>query len=274
MKKFALIVPALALLLASGCTKRIELDLNNEEFQRVVVDGWFTNQTKAHEVKLTLTSDYFKNEAPEAATGAQVSITDGVNTFPLTEAEPGIYRTAPTVAGEIGKTYTLEINYNGETYTGSHLLDTVPAIDSIYADIYVDEFTFEEDTMYRSLFLFTQELPGLGDHYMWRVYQNGEPKADTLRNVQFVQDDLVDGNYIWDWNFYDLEAEAGDQVYVEQLSISEEIFDGFLAVMLETDWRGGIFDSPPANVPTNMTGGALGFFVTSGVSTYEFEIQE
>ena len=73
MKNLALILPALALLFASGCTKRIELDLNNEEFQRVVVDGWFTNQTKAHEVKLTLTSDYFKNEAAEAATGAQVS---------------------------------------------------------------------------------------------------------------------------------------------------------------------------------------------------------
>lgn len=274
MKNSILILTAFVLLLASSCTKRIELDLNKEEFQRVVVDGWFTNQTKAHEVKLTLTSDYFQNEAAAAATGAEVSITDGTITHNLTEEEPGIYRTAPTVSGEIGKTYTLAIKYNDETFTASHYLDTVSEIDTIVSTIYQDEFTGEIDEMYRSLWLYTQELPGLGNHYMWRVYQNGVPKSDTLRQVQFVEDDLVDGNYIEEWNFYDLEAGQGDHVLVEQYSISKEIYDGFIAVMLETDWRGGIFDSPPANVPTNINGGALGFFVTSAVSTIEFEIDE
>ena len=273
MKKYLFFLAAIALF-ASSCTERIDLDLNNQEFQRVVVDGWFTNQAKAHEVKITLTSDYFVNEAAPAARGATVSITDGVNTFQLTEEEPGIYRTEPTVAGEIGKTYTLNVEYEGESYTASHLLDTVSAIDSVDSKIAVDEFTGEIEEDYRALFLFTQELPGLGNHYMWRIWKNGELQTDTLREVQFVQDDLVDGNYIYNWEFEWLEADQGDVVYVEQHAISEEIFDGFLAVMLETDWRGGIFDSPPANVSTNMSGGALGFFVASGVSTYEFEIPE
>lgn len=273
MKKLFFILPALALL-ATGCTERIDLDLNNEDFQRVVVDGTFTNQAKAHEVKLTLTSDYFKNEAAEPATGAEVTITDGVTTFQLTEETPGIYRTEPTVAGEIGKTYTLEVKYGEDTYTASHYLDTVSQIDSILPLPYIDEFTNQPEEGWWSLYLFTQELPGLGNHYMWNIWQNGEPQTDTLRQVQFVQDELVDGNYIEWWQFYDLKAEPGDQIYVEQMAISKEIFDGFIAVMLETDWRGGIFDSPPANVPTNVNGGALGFFVTGAVTTYEFEIPQ
>ena len=43
--------------------------------------------------------------------------------------------------------------------------------------------------------------------------------------------------------------------------------------MLETEWRGGLFDSPPANVPSNVSNGALGYFGAAGRSEYTIVIE-
>ena len=50
------------------------------------------------------------------------------------------------------------------------------------------------------------------------------------------------------------------------LSISKEAYDYFEAIMLETEYRGGPFDTPPADVPDNISGDAKGFFIASSVA--------
>jgi hypothetical protein len=37
------------------------------------------------------------------------------------------------------------------------------------------------------------------------------------------------------------------------------------AVLSETEWRGGVFDAQRADVPTNLSQGAIGFFAVSTV---------
>jgi hypothetical protein len=70
---------AIFALFNTSCTERIELELNSDEHVRLVVEGWITNQQKAHSVKLTTTTSYFENEAAPKVSGAVVSITDGAN---------------------------------------------------------------------------------------------------------------------------------------------------------------------------------------------------
>ncbi len=262
---------AIATLLAFvQCTERIDLDLNKNENQRLVVDGWITSIARPQTVRLTLTTDYFQNEAAPKATGATVSITDGSITFPLTENEPGLYQTAANVAGEPGKTYTLEIEYDGATYTASSFMRPAPPIDSINYAIDEDELDNpDEDNdgkLWHELFFYAQEPAGEGDHYYFKTYLNGDSKSDTLRNNGFVSDDGVDGSYIGGISYDYVEVADGDSVAAEMLTISKEAYEYFNAVMLETDWRGGIFDSPPANIPTNISNGALGFFSASAIS--------
>lgn len=266
MKRLIYIIPAIALLV-SGCTKRIDLELNTDENVRLVVEGWITNQQQAHLVQLTTTTSYFENQAAPRVSGATVSISDGTTTFPLTENGAGMYYTDPNVAGEIGKTYTLNVVWNNEDFAASAYLDTVPMIDSIAQEWHLEP-DWEPEDEHLDLFLYTQELPGLGNHYMWRIFRNGESLRDTLTEITFVEDDFVDGNYIAGWQFDWIDAEPGDTVTVEQLAISEEANAIFIAIMLETDWRGGPFDTPPANVPSNISNGALGYFGAAGVSEY------
>jgi hypothetical protein len=262
---------AIFALFNTSCTERIELELNSDEHVRLVVEGWITNQQKAHSVKLTTTTSYFENESAPKVSGAVVSITDGANTYALAENEPGMYYTDPSVSGSIGSTYTLNVDWNDESFSASAYLDTVSAIDSVGYEYWEDL----EDPMYNGydLFLFTQELPGVGDFYMWRVLINGVSVRDTLNQIVFVEDDFVDGNYIGGWNFEYIDAEVGDNVTVEQLSIEAEANAIFLGIMLETEWRGGPFDTPPANVPSNISNGALGYFGAAGVSAYSFVIE-
>lgn len=266
------IIIALAIVLGlTNCTERIDLDLNKNEHQRLVVDGWFTSVPQAHTVRLTLTTDYFKNESAPKATGAIVTISDGTTTITLNEQSPGIYQTAPDVKGEPGKTYTLEIDYNGETYTSSSYMNRVPPIDSLAYKIDEEEIDNpDEDNdgkLWYELLFYAQEPKGPGDHYYFKAFINGDSQSDTLRNNGFVNDDLVDGSYIDGISYDFFEVNEGDSIAAEMLSISKEAFEYFNAVMLETDYRGSIFDSPPANIPTNISNGALGFFSASAVST-------
>ncbi len=245
----------------TSCTEEIPLDLNNQEFQRLVVEGWFSNRAEAHTVELTLTSDYFANQEAPRATGANVSITDGTETFPLKETSPGVYQSESTEKGEIGKTYTLQIAYEGQNYEASSTMKRIVEIDSlqyVMDEDYAEDEPEEEDIYY--LLMYVQEPMGIGDFYMWKTYVNGVDETDTLYNVWFERDEFVDGNYINGAEMDNVYFAMGDTVTLEMRAIPEETLDFFEAVMLETVWRGGPFDGPPANIPTNISNGALGHF--------------
>lgn len=262
----------IALLLLTGCTKEIELDLNNEEFQRLVVEAWLTDEEKAHEVKLTLTADYFKNELPEPAEGAIVSISDGTAIFELNEAEPGRYFTDENLKGEAGKSYTLNITYKGEKYTATSILEAAPPIDQL--GIIEEEDSDEGDEFNEyTILLHTTEPEGKGDHYYWKSFPENMPDDPTRTFWEVAGDEFVDGNLIGGAEILYVEAQPGETFVFEQYRITEEAFDFLLAIQFETQFKGGLFDSPPANIPSNVDNGAVGFFITAGVvkSTVSFE---
>jgi hypothetical protein len=267
-----------AAVLFGSCTERIDLELNDDGNRRIVVDGWFTDREEQHEVKLTWTTSYFANQPAPPVEGALLNISDGETNIALTEEAPGIYRT-PVTSGEPGKTYTLTIEHDGEIYTAASEMRLSPEIDSLHVRILdpQEEFGVPFDPYY-SVRIWTQELPGEGDCYMWRTYVNGESVRDTLRELSFIDDNLYDGVYVADTevDFLEIDDEAtiGDTVRIEQFNIGQQAYDIFIGIMNETDWNGGLFDAPPANVETNLTNGALGYFGAASVREAETVIQE
>lgn len=260
------------LLLLTGCTKEIDLDLNNEEFQRLVVEAWLTDEEKAHEVSLTLTADYFQNDVPEVATGATVTISDGVQIFELNETEPGHYFTEGNVKGEAGKTYTLKIEYDGKTYEATSILEAAPPIDLLEA---IEEEDTDEDDEYNeyTILLHTTEPEGKGDHYYWESYPADLADDPTRTFWEVAEDEFVDGNLIGGAEILYVEAQPGETFIFEQYRITEEAFDFFIAIQYETVFKGGLFDTPPANIPSNINNGAIGFFVTAGVAKSEVSFE-
>jgi hypothetical protein len=257
----------------TSCTEVVDFDLHDGQ-ERIVVEGSITSETKAHLVRITKTGSYFSNAPAQAVSNAYVTISDGDNVFELKETPlgSGNYYTDSLLAGIPGKSYTLKIEHDGKVYQATSYLKPLATLDSIIVAQLFEPVPFGGGAIDSSfsILMFFQDPPGLGDFYMWHYYINGELQSDTLRKVQFFDDDAVDGNYIGGIVVYKIKQEKikpADIVTLNMYSISKDYYNFMLSVMLETDWRGSPWDGPPANILSNVSNGAIGFFWAGDVSS-------
>lgn len=264
-----LIVVALTLLLVS-CEEKIELRVGEKSEPYLVVDGMITSEATEHVVNLSLSGGFYLDGETPRVSDAHVSIHDNLgNEYPLRETFPGRYVTESDVAGEVGVTYTLTVDYDGRIYEASSTMKRVPEIDSL---------SYRWDNYFKSyrILLYGQEPEGKGDNYMWHLYKNGEHVTPVLNLVQVVNDEFLDGNYIkgfevetWEHNF---EFQKGDTIEVAMHSITREAFDFISGVFVEYN-NGQLGTRPPANIPSNVSQGAFGLFHASAVTRKSIVIE-
>lgn len=265
MKSSIIFLIILTIILFTGCTEKLDTNYKGKSDNNLVIAGEISTDTTAHVVKLSRTVDYNATES-QVETGAVVSITDGEQTFPLTESKPGYYQTEPTVYGVEGKIYTLTINtLDGKTYTASSKINRLTEIDSIY--VKYELFPFNQKYYYK-IFFNGQDPVGKGDNYIWNVYVDNVKFTDTLSSWSFQTDDFVDGQYVTNMDICWIEPidipNDTTLFTVEMVSIPKDYYTFISDVLSETAWRGGPFDPTPANVSTNIVGeGAVGFFVAT-----------
>ncbi|MFA6924002.1 MAG: DUF4249 domain-containing protein [Bacteroidales bacterium] len=254
----------LIVLAISGCKKQIDIK-TKDAYVRLVVDGLLTDEYKRHTIKLSKTSNYFKNETQPMATSAVVSISDGSSIFPLTETSQGIYQT-DSIKGIVGKTYTLNIKYDGEEYSASSLLKYVAPIDSITFG--TDQFDHKKATIN----LWAQEPATTGDYYLWLYYINDTIQSDTLKRLMFTDDLMVNGHYIPDFPIYSFTPKINDTVTLEMRAITKEYYDFIYAAFMEVYAGDPFFSGPRSNVKgnvknlTNKDKDVMGFFIASAVT--------
>ncbi|CAN5778567.1 hypothetical protein BH24BAC1_BH24BAC1_02810 [soil metagenome] len=253
-----------------SCDDPVELDLPEGQ-PLMVVDGWINNQSVPDTIKLSTTAGYFNNGPLPVVTGAEVSITGSDNSEDvLTEVAPGRY-VSNTLLGKIGHAYTLHIKHGGEEYRAVSESKRVPPIDSVKA-VYREKSAFYDEGYY--VHYFGPELPGKGDFYRFKLYRN-----DTLLNkpqdLTFVDDKLVDGNYIGNIELHEEPFKSGDRVRVETLSITEDAYYFFNEAVSQM-FNGGLFARPVVNIRTNVQNvnpasprKAVGYFGASAISALE-----
>ena len=104
---------------------------------------------------------------------------------------------------------------------------------------------------------------------MYLLYLDQVLYSDTITEVSFVSDEFVNGSYVHDFAIYRIrEADLVDnptEVTLEMYSISKRYYDFMTALMLETTWKGSPWDGPPANVPSNISNNAHGYFMAADV---------
>lgn len=270
-----------------------EIDVNLEEgAPLLVVDAWVNDKPEDQVILLSFTQSYFADGDAPRVTGALVSIRDNEGTvFAFTERNDGEYVWSPTPDtpsfGQIGNSYTLSVETNGDLYQAFSRMNRVAEVDSV-------TFTFEEETVFQPDSyigeFWARDLDGPGDAYWIRTYKNGEflnlPSDINIAfdagfsegdfdGITFLppireginpQDEDEDGDNLSPYV-------PGDSVYVEIHSITPEAFDYLNEVSIQTDRPGGfpeLFSDPLANVPTNIQvvngeNNAVGFFNVSAV---------
>jgi len=256
------------LVLYSSCTERIDLELDSS-YDRLVVEGIITSDTAAHLVRLEKTSDYFNPSEVPVISGASVTISDNMgNVVLLSEESPGSYFTPPDFYGVVGREYKLEItgvdidgDGESESYYAESTLKDVPYIDSIH--IKYREYW----TRLYEIGLYAFEPGETKDFYMIKLYKNGKLITDTLTEYSLADDLIFNGNYMWGVGVYFLEQDKkdeilvfGDKITLEMSGITEDYYKFLVEAADATFGENPIFGGAPANVFSNISGDALGYF--------------
>lgn len=139
-----------------SCEEYFVPDLD-EQKDTLVFHGLITDQAKAHFVKITRSNSYDDDKKYIEETGYKVYIEDEYgNKIPLSEDEPGYYKSDSLVKGIIGLEYRMVAESpEGKIYLSEwEKLSVAAPIDSIYAGPDLEmSLVFEKGTGYREKFL-------------------------------------------------------------------------------------------------------------------------
>ncbi|MFP4367879.1 MAG: DUF4249 domain-containing protein [Bacteroidales bacterium] len=265
---------AIIIFFSGSCEKEVILDLADKEGAYLIVEANIDNLAKNQFIKLSLSSSYYEVTSGPPVSNASVKISGGGAEFNFTESPvdslKGLYFN-DIIAGSLkeGINYRLRIVKDSEVYTARSVLQSVPDIDSVSLELNLfTSMGIISDTLYDALIHFST-LPGNDAHYLVDLdinerLQTFRPSQKTVISTESL-DEYV-SLAVKTINKDNLEP--GDTINVKLRSISKEQYDFYQIFFFQTDLSGNPFaGAPPANIPTNLSEGARGFFQVSSVSS-------
>lgn len=263
----AFVLLALTFMLYS-CTERIDIQ-NDEAFQKLAVEGYISPSNQY--IRLTETSGYFSQQPPAPVSDARVVVTHNNGDFQFSEnsEKPGYYYPPEDFSVITEDHYSLVIDLKeaigGETQfqAEASMPPKSDQIDSI-------NIFYRADFESWIIQLYAYEPPG-PNYYVFNAFVNTQPITDSLSRINVTDDRIVDDTYlngIWVLFLREDEVAVGDTVTLATTSISEDYFRYLNEARTELLPKNPLFSGPPANVRSNITNGALGYFaVFSSVLT-------
>ncbi len=288
--KNLLLLPVVLLLFS--CEDVINIDVK-EGKQQLVVDAWLTDEIGEQKVTLTLSQPYFDQTEPLPALGAEVYVVreDSTRFRFVDHDNDGVYTFSPRNRNflRLNENVALYIQYAGEEYYSISQLKRVPPIDSLkYQPI---TLPIKPDDSPQSGFLaqfFANDFEGEGDTYLIRSYKNDVLRGRSGEYTLSYDGGLSPGNGSDGMLFLQpvrMGINSGlfvdqDKVTVELYSIPLDAYYFLYQVQAETN-NGGIFATPPANIPSNVFNlnpeskeKAVGLFFVSRMSRYSAVIDK
>ncbi len=254
------------LVILTSCEEKIEWDFPEKSYNTIVVNAILTNELKRQEIRLSRPfSD--PSQIPEPVSGATVNVqADGfVVPFYESDDEPGLYQTQQPAAATVGKTYNLQINADGMTYTASTYM--VPVLPPNYPS-----FQFVPDTgLYRIRWNNPQYSPFEQAMYEADIswgHLPGFNSHDTLTKARILYYTLstIDVSYvIIPQDKEEVYFPKGSIAILKKYALNDEYTAYLRSLLAETEWQGSLFEDARGNLPTNISNGGLGYFSTCSV---------
>ena len=249
----------IALLLFTSCEKKVNLSYKSNQ-SRIIIEGSITNETGPYFVKITKSIPLTATETNPTIDNALVSITDNAgNNEALVPLGNGMYRTA-LLRGVEGRTYTLTVTAEGQTYTAQSMMPQQVTFDSIK----VEQLTVIGEVEWNLIPVYKDPIEK-GNNYRFVLSVNNK-----IINQHFIQNDEVRNGLVntsrLEINDDDLELKPGDVVDIKMQCIDKSValFYRALALMADSGPGGG---TTPNNPPNNISNGALGVFSAHAVAT-------
>jgi len=257
----------LTLLITSlvSCEDVIDVKLNNTE-PRIVIDAKLYDQFQPARVILTKTSDFFDTLTFNTVSGAEVTISDNEgNTVSIPESDSaGMY--TENFFGEIGKTYTLTIKTEGQTYTASAEMKPPLLIDSLSAKYRTNPLPYQEAGYDISCWL--KDSANFNQYAKLDISKNQEQSFV----IYLFEDTYTDGND-FEYKFYNETFQIGDTAAVFSSSCDPQVYE-YLYTYAEIASDAFRDSGTPYNPTSNLSNNALGYFGVFSLSGSFLIIEE
>lgn len=271
MKKIHLIFSFISLFLLLSCEEVVHLDMDTAS-PRLVVEAsinWYKGSQGNYQIiNLSTTTDFYNNTIPEA-TGATVFITNSKGTtFNFEELRRAGQYICDYFVPIIGETYTLTINYKGETYISTEKMLPVP--DLLNAD--QETARIIDDVV--AVKAYFNDPADETNFYMHRFTKEGKRAQSAVFDDRFVN-----GNYTYTLRIYD-DLKPGERLTIELYGISPQYYDYMSKILLNiSEGNTGPFEVAPAQIRGNIinkknnSNFAFGYFRLSEVSIIDYTTQ-
>lgn len=252
-------------ILLVSCEEQTNWDLQNADNNFIVVDGIITNELKVQTITIMKPVTTL-NEHPQAVSKATVLVSSAllVHTFHEDTLHPGTYLSDRAFTGIRNETYSLSITWGSKNYSSKAVLiapenfkiiDYQPDDDNLYR---FSKVPFPYNPLSSAMFeiqLDWSTAPG---------YESRNPDSCRAK-VYYYALPTLDVSELFAPTMEKITFPKGTVITERRYSLTDEHAAFLRALLLETTWNGGYFNTAPANIPTNMSAGATGFFGACGV---------
>lgn len=279
-------------LFITACTEEeITLNLKNtgNPYQIAVEGGVFS--FGGHQF-LKLTQPFEQNGKAKPASGAKVEVSDGQNTYQYYETEKeGEYKSVEKFTGEVGKVYTLKIEYNGITYFASDSmvaateieLEQIPAdeqtkylkIEHWRDDDTVELYDYVLIDMCKHNFGCVETAKWIFADFDTTMYVKTPKNLVLFDHCYSHQSSIPQGVFpMATWGAGAAYNEDAVPIQCVKMSMSDRYYDYLVSTFNITDWSGGMFSTIPGNTKTNLSKGGTGYFYASDVKIRYLDLDE
>lgn len=256
-----------------SCEDVIEVDVPNAP-PRLVIDAslnWFDGTDGSIQtIKLSLSAPFFDNETP-IATGAIVTVTNQNNTvFDFIDLNNDGSYICSNFIPQLNEVYSLNIVYDGETYSGQETMTTVTPIDFIEQN---SEGGFTgEDIEIKAYYTDPENEE---NYYFFEFYRNNSNRPTP----EVYDDEFINGNQIFAF-YADENLEPQDELTIRNYGVSKQFYEFMFLLLQQTEeGGGGPFEVQPATVrgncinQTNPDNFPFGYFKASQATEFVYVIE-
>lgn len=254
----------------TACEAETDWPLQPASHNFIVVDGTITNEKKIQIIRLSKPVDNL-NSIPGPVTNATVNVTlqDSVYNFRELASKPGTYVSTIKFAGVKNKIHSLLISIDSHVYSakagmepGAVFLPLVYTRDKetkLYhiTKVYNNQLNPDRPAMFEILLDWSQ-VAG---------YRNTDPEACRARLLYYILPTL-DVSQVFAPVSEQVNFPPGTSIVENRYSLTNEHAAFIRELLSETTWQGGLFNSAAANIPTNLSQGAVGYFGACAVTSH------
>lgn len=256
------------LMLLVSCEEQTDWDLKTTNNDFIVVDGIIINKLKVQAITIMKPVTILNGKA-QPLSGATVLISSDLLTHTFHEdiLHPGSYLSDKAFTGIQNQTYTLLITSGNRSYSSKAVL--APPQEKF--DFISYELN-EDDSLYRISKVPFPYNPFLSAMYEIQLDWSSAPgyeqaNPDSCKATLFYYAlPTLDVSELFAPGIEQVTFPSGTIITERRYSLTDEHAAFLRAVLLETTWQGGYFNTASANIPTNMSAGAMGFFGACGVT--------